>query len=109
MKIEIKIPSGWIKEAQARWTALEHKPLPPFSAIGCDPAKGGKDRTVVSSKNGAIVNYHQSPGKQTPDGSAVAQIVSDLLEKWIAQKNSNKLILLDGNLNTDTREPRGNT
>ena len=73
------IPSGWIKEAQARWTALEHEPLPPLSTIGCDPARGGKDRTVVSTKNGAIVNYQQYPGKQTPDGSAVAQIV---LQFW---------------------------
>lgn len=66
------IPTQWIREAQARW-----KPQPPVGvpmcAIGVDVAQGGDDNTVLAPRyDGWYPPLITIPGKETPDGKAVA-------------------------------------
>lgn len=64
------VPSGWLREAQARW-----KPEPdmPMTAMGVDVAQGGDDQTVIARRHGNwFAPIIKIPGKQTPDGPSVA-------------------------------------
>lgn len=46
------IPTAWIVEAQARWTAAQPKDVP-MTSIGCDPNGGGRDRCILSPRWGS--------------------------------------------------------
>jgi len=45
------IPSDWVRQAQARWTAREFAPKDVTSA-GCDPSRGGRDETIIAQRVG---------------------------------------------------------
>ena len=68
------IPSAWVEQAQARWT-----PKPPvgvkMSALGVDPARGGKDNTVLTPRYGWWFGEQVfKKGVETPEGSDVAAL-----------------------------------
>lgn len=67
------IPSGWIQAAQDRWEKGKHGKM---DSMGVDPARGGKDETVIARRHGTwfdeLIAY---PGAQTPDGPTVSAIV----------------------------------
>jgi hypothetical protein len=70
------IPAAWVRAAQARW-----RPGPPpgvrLSAIGVDVARGGRDKTVLCKRYGNwFAPLLKWPGSATPDGYAVARLVS---------------------------------
>jgi hypothetical protein len=68
------IPTEWVRQAQARWTA--RSPKGTMHALGCDVARGGRDETILAPRHGAwydaLLVY---PGGTTPDGPAVAGLV----------------------------------
>ena len=68
------IPTAWIELAQARWT--DEKPLgAKMEALGCDPARGGKDDFVVSGRYGRwFAPQIVLKGESTPDGPTGAAI-----------------------------------
>ena len=68
------VPSAWVREAQERWRA--RRPEGPMTAMGCDVARGGSDRTVLTPRWGTFYGEQiVVPGKGTPDGPAVAALV----------------------------------
>lgn len=74
------IPTQWIYDAIERGKK-QGVPVVPLSAIGCDPARGGRDTTVLCKRYGDwIAPLIISPGKGTPDGSSVAAIAVSHLE-----------------------------
>lgn len=68
------IPTLWVEAAMARWKAPDR--LPRMTGLGCDVARGGKDKTVISRRHGwwfdTLLAY---PGSQTPNGPATAGLV----------------------------------
>lgn len=69
------VPTSWVMEAVGRWT-----PRPPQGApmcsIGCDPAQGGADQTVLAPRHdGWYAPLLAVPGSQTPGGTDVAGLV----------------------------------
>jgi hypothetical protein len=65
------IPTPWIDIAMARWEKKNVKP--PMDSLGCDPARGGKDRTVLGRRHGFWFDEPLAyPGRDTPDGPMVA-------------------------------------
>jgi hypothetical protein len=86
------VPTAWVEAAQARWT--ERRPRGEMLTIGVDVARGGKDKTVLSTR-------HKTPdsdwwfdrlkvhaGQDTPDGPKVAGLV-------IGERRDEATILLD--------------
>jgi len=73
------IPNEWVDLAQQRWT--EVRPDVQLQCIGVDPARGGKDKTAIALKYGDWYQVHAYPGKDTPDGASVAQLVVPFLQK----------------------------
>ena len=68
------IPTAWIEAAMERWS--EHGKQGQMDAAGVDVARGGNDKTVVSTRYGAWYDCLKSlPGKQTPDGATAAGYV----------------------------------
>jgi hypothetical protein len=66
------IPSAWIDAAQKRWLETP-RPILPLTAIGCDVARGGRDKTIIAQRYGAYYdNLLCYPGDYTPDGPKVA-------------------------------------
>lgn len=68
------IPTRWIKAAQARWTSTP--PDLPMTAVACDVAQGGADKTQIQSRR----DWWYSPftsykGSETPDGPTVAGLI----------------------------------
>lgn len=74
------IPTEWVRLAQARWQPSPAGKLP-MTAMGVDVARGGRDKTVIARRHGnwfaELIKY---PGKDTPDGPAVAQLVINMHE-----------------------------
>ena len=69
------VPTDWVECAQARWRAIA-KPATPMSAVGVDPARGGRDETVISPRYGDwFAEQVVRPGSETPDGPSVAALV----------------------------------
>ena len=69
------IPSAWVDAAMARWT--EGRKGAPQTVIGVDVAQGGADSTVLAPLFGHwFDNLVSAPGKETPDGRAVAGLVT---------------------------------
>jgi len=44
------IPTGWIRQAQARWRGDDLRAQGPLTDVGLDPSRGGADTTVFSSR-----------------------------------------------------------
>ena len=73
------IPAEWVRLAQRRWEERE-RPDVRLSAVGVDPARGGKDQTVISKRrDNWFAPLEKHPGSTTPDGSAVAVLAVDAL------------------------------
>lgn len=69
------IPSGWIYEAQERWTEKPPEEAP-MCSIGVDVAQGGPDKTVLQIRyDHWFARPIDVPGKETPDGRSVAALV----------------------------------
>jgi hypothetical protein len=84
------IPTAWVEAAMARW-----RPTPPagskLSAVGVDVARGGKAQTVLARRYGSWWGQlEKHPGRTTPDGRAVAGLVSKALTE-----NGSALVCLD--------------
>lgn len=68
------IPTAWVDEAQARWKLPDRKPR--MHSLGVDVARGGKDSTIIARRHDAWFDVPLVyPGKETPDGPAVAGLV----------------------------------
>ncbi|KRB51794.1 terminase [Rhizobium sp. Root708] len=69
------IPSKWIQLAMARWTDRPPEDVP-MTAVACDVAQGGKDKTQIQSRHSWWYSRFDShPGKDTPDGPTVAGLI----------------------------------
>lgn len=67
------IPTQWVEEAMERWKKNPNPPAVPMCAMGVDIARGGKDKTVISSRfDYWFSELVKIPGEQTPLGSDVA-------------------------------------
>jgi len=73
------IPTEWVRAAQRRWLERE-KPDTPLTAVGVDPARGGRDNFSMSKR---YDNYFDSlafwPGAAVPDGPTGAELVHQSL------------------------------
>jgi len=70
------IPDQWVDLAQARWKEKSKQEKGTLDSIGCDPARGGKDRTSISKRYGMwFDNVLTIPGGDTPNGNSVAGLV----------------------------------
>ena len=77
------IPSAWVQEAMKRWSRPGR--LEPMDSLGCDPARGGDDRTVLARRHGM---WFDEPlvyaGKDTPNGQTVmAMILANLRDRAV--------------------------
>lgn len=82
------IPSEWVRAAQLRWT-----PSPPMEApmcaIGCDPAMGGNDETVLAPRyDGWYAPLIVRPGESTPSGRETAALI-------IQYRSHNAKVIID--------------
>jgi hypothetical protein len=68
------IPTGWVEAAQERWKNRA-RPKTPMTTLGIDPARGGRDETVLIPRHddwfGDVV---ARPGVETADGPSVAAL-----------------------------------
>jgi hypothetical protein len=72
------IPTEWVMKAQERW---EDNIPGPLDCLGVDPARGGRDETVIARRYGTWFNRLKCyAGKNTPDGASVATLVIQLLK-----------------------------
>lgn len=73
------IPTEWVILAQERWRA-QAKPIAPLTAVGLDPARGGRDKMSMSPR---YDNYFDElawwPGYATTDGPTSAELVRQAL------------------------------
>lgn len=68
------IPTEWVQAAMARWQPRDSKGI--MDSMGVDPARGGRDNTVISRRHGTWFDkLIVAPGGQTPDGPTVAGLV----------------------------------
>lgn len=73
------IPTAWVEAAQARWR--ERSPRGEMLSMGVDVARGGKDKTLISTRhkteqsNWWFDKLHSHPGSDTPSGNIVAGLV----------------------------------
>jgi len=73
------IPTEWIRAAQRRWDGME-KPELELRCLSADVARGGDDSTVIARMFGNwIAPLEKFPGKDTPDGIAVADLIGSRL------------------------------
>jgi len=69
------IPTGWIREAQARWVKGP-PPGVPMTTMAIDPASGGEDRSVIAMRHdGWFAPLLTKPGRETPMGTEIAGLV----------------------------------
>lgn len=65
------IPPEWVTLAQERWE--RSKPEGKMTALGVDPARGGKDKTLLAPRyRNYVDSFIVFEGKDTPDGPSVA-------------------------------------
>lgn len=73
------IPTAWVEAAMARWTP--RSPRGEMMCMGVDVARGGRDSTFMATRHKTDQNdkwfdkLKGMPGKETPDGNAVAGLV----------------------------------
>ena len=92
------IPTEWVIAAQKRWRNTERPKVKdkegnwiphPMTFAGVDVARGGAANTIIAPRYGNYIGkLLKYPGKQTPDGQAVAGQVMKVVEK-------DTLILID--------------
>jgi hypothetical protein len=72
------VPTEWVLAANERWRQWGEPGR--MTALGMDPARGGRDQTVFSPRHGRYFDeLVRLPGRETPDGpSAVSQAVKVL-------------------------------
>lgn len=76
------IPTNWVLQANARWHLMNGEPTQPMSAVGCDVARGGRDQTVLAPRYGRFFDkLTRVPGRDTPDGPAVAALCAGMLRE----------------------------
>jgi hypothetical protein len=69
------IPTAWVRDAMRRWTPRPPEGLP-MTCVGVDVARGGKDKTVLSSRYGPwFAPLKRWQGSETNDGPKVAALV----------------------------------
>lgn len=77
------IPAAWVRAAQARWT--ETPPDAALTALGCDPARGGRDDMAVAPLHGRwfapVATY---PGAAVPDGPTAAALLTAHIKSGVA-------------------------
>lgn len=74
------IPTAWVDAAVERWKEYKYiimrEGKGPMDSLGCDVARGGKDKTIIARRHGwwfdELLTY---PGAETPDGPVVAGYV----------------------------------
>jgi hypothetical protein len=73
------IPTDWVKQAQRRW--LERpRPKTPLTAVGIDPARGGKDNTSMARRyDNWFDEVTAWPGFVTVDGPVTADLIRQTL------------------------------
>ena len=73
------IPTDWVRAAQRRWLERE-RPDVPLTAVGVDPARGGRDNTAMAKR---YDNWFDEiiawPGIATSDGPTAANLVRQQL------------------------------
>jgi len=73
------IPTEWVRAAQRRWLERE-KPDTPLTAVGLDPARGGRDNMSMARR---YDNYFDDlifwPGAMVKDGAIAAELVHQSL------------------------------
>jgi hypothetical protein len=70
------IKTAWVLAAEERWAKGKPDDVP-MSALGLDVARGGRDQTVLSPRYGVwFDNLICVPGRETPNGPAVAGLVA---------------------------------
>lgn len=68
------IPTAWVDAAMKRW--VKPNILPEMDSMGIDVARGGADQTVISRRHAHFYDeLLVYPGKETPNGPAVAGLV----------------------------------
>lgn len=69
------IPTAWVLKANERWK--QGKPAnAAMSALGVDPARGGRDETSISPRFGRWFDHILAvPGRETPDGPSVLALI----------------------------------
>lgn len=68
------IPTAWVEAAMERWTPEGKRGE--MDSAGVDVARGGRDKTVVSTRYGSwYAPLATWPGVQTPDGATTAGLV----------------------------------
>jgi len=73
------IPTAHVKEAQQRWLERE-RPDTPLTAVGIDPARGGKDKTAMSLRyDNWFAELIAWPGSMTVDGPTAAVLIQQAL------------------------------
>ena len=75
------IPTSWIDSAMERWTEDGRRGM--MDSVGVDVARGGKDKTTISTRYGVwYAPMRRWPGKETPDGGITAGlIVSEVMDR----------------------------
>jgi len=82
------IPTDWIIQAQGRWTPEGHRATP-MTAMGYDPAGGGKDAAELICRHGGWYSEVDSvQGEETADGSACAASI-------LKRRRNNAVIVVD--------------
>ncbi len=73
------IPTEWVRAAQRRWLERE-RPDTPLSAVGLDPARGGRDNMSMSRRYDTYFDDLVFwPGAMVPDGPTAAALVGQVL------------------------------
>src|SRR5690606_18171197 len=69
------IPTEWIEIAMERWKRPDK--LLPMDSMGVDVARGGSDATVIARRHQGLWFDRpvKKPGRETPSGQAVANLV----------------------------------
>lgn len=74
------IPRAWAELARERGRIRTQEQRGPLSSLGVDVARGGDDETAIAPRYGQTFGSVEVwPGKETPDGPAVATLVIDRL------------------------------
>lgn len=75
------IPTEWVLDAQRRGRERE-KPITPLTAVACDVARGGKDKTVIAKLYGNWFDpLIAHSGTETPNGDIVASLIAQHINK----------------------------
>lgn len=77
------IPAAWVRAAQARWT--DTPPDAALSAVGCDPARGGRDEMAVAPLYTRwFAPLKTWPGAAVPDGPTAAALLTEYIKSGVA-------------------------